>query len=1356
MPDQDPRNFDDALLEELKTFNVVPEEHESIREAAHRARLCGLAFSGGGIRSATFNLGVLQGLARLGILDKFQYLSTVSGGGYIGSWLAAWIKRECGAPQCQADTDNQCSTTSKKAGEDQENGNTGQAGRKTCDSENKGFSAGGASVGDGSEETTKTVEKPPAEPPGMDGFRKVLRGLNASGKESSGKIDFKNHRCCESKPISHLREFSNYLTPRRGLWGNDTLTLAVAYARNLFLTVSVLLGALIAGVLFVHSAAVVYHHMLTFEDSSMKWGNFAAFTLFLAMASFFSSWDLTTCRALSGPRRAEIKGTVAVSRSAFWSTIVSIWFGAAGLWHLTRYFSGGWYAKLTDPGVLGTIGMSMAAIFMAVIVGGIAGRVVVHRRSAGMSETWLHYFKRILAHFKRILALLVGSTAMVFLIGLCITVIHRWLDHEWTAVIWGPLLVLIALSFFTTIIVGAGCRALDELEREWLARILAPITKWSVLFCMLTALVLYTPVVNQWLEIKYKSIWAALWAAISLAGIQLSRSGGSVVPAGTRRWIVRVVLAVSPVVIVTGFIVIITLGFNQWGGEFFNESKAGQGGWSVIPRTDSDSLATGMAIGIGALLFTLVWSCLVGVNTFSLHALYGNRLIRAFLGASNLDRRWHPFTGFDPRDNEVRLAELQPQSATYQGPFIIINAAINMVHGSRLAWQQRKAGSFTFTPLFCGYEFPPAAVDNGNGEERASGGYVLSSRYADGGKNGISLGKAMTISGAAASPNMGYHSSPALAFLMTIFNLRLGWWLPNTNTRMEKKEIFRRRGPLMGLAYLLSELLGMTSSRSRFVYVSDGGHFENLGIYELIRRRTRFILASDAAADPAMAFGDLGNAIERCRADFGVSIDLDPEQLKLDAEEGLSCWHCAVGKIRYSDVDADAKDGILVYIKASLTGDESRDIIAYKARHPDFPHETTIDQWFDEDQFESYRALGRHITEHVLEMPVHVTNERKKEKKVLLSERMFKSDRSNEKEMEDLFQELYKMYYPPLKGEETVKGNIDSELDDIFDEMRKDPMLSFLDLQFYPDVGNLIRNTNTNTNLYSPPRYVPCEYSELRAGFCFCKRLLQFMQRVYFERELDITYDAPSSRGWMNLFRRWSFSRMLRYTWSVTAGTYCARFQTFCEHHLRLDVGCLKWGAPIQIQYQEKESIDFSQTGIDFYENLLIKEFLYQHANNNRQIGKYTQFKVYPLVLETENPLIEEFDKRALINAGFAICGAGEKTAQENDDILYFRIRPTMRNMGLLSQALDFISLEDEINPMRFSFPDQEYEIENIGLKKRDAWRRRIYHEIYSMLMNRVNYEWLTGYSNNADVTMGKTHARSSSEAPVDEPVMPK
>src|SRR6185295_9910671 len=146
----------------------------------------------------------------------------------------------------------------------------------------------------------------------------------------------------------------------------------------------------------------------------------------------------------------------------------------------------------------------------------------------------------------------------------------------------------------------------------------------------------------------------------------------------------------------------------------------------------------------------------VNVNRFSLQAMYRNRLVRAYLGASNPRRQPNLFTGFDPDDN-LRLHELRDNR-----PFPVIGAALNLVAGQDLAWQQRKAECFTASPLHCG---------------AARLGYRRSQAF--GGENGISLGTAVATSGAAANPNMGYHSSPAVTFIMTLFNARLGVWLGN-------------------------------------------------------------------------------------------------------------------------------------------------------------------------------------------------------------------------------------------------------------------------------------------------------------------------------------------------------------------------------------------------------------------------------------------------------------------------------------------------------------------------------------------------------------------------------------------------
>jgi hypothetical protein len=218
----------------------------------------------------------------------------------------------------------------------------------------------------------------------------------------------------------------------------------------------------------------------------------------------------------------------------------------------------------------------------------------------------------------------------------------------------------------------------------------------------------------------------------------------------------------------------------------------------------------------------------------------------------------------------------------------------------------------------------------------------------------------MAISGAAASPNMGYHTSTALAFLMTVFNVRLGWWLPNT-----RGKAWQSSSPGFGLFYLLNELLGQTNQERDYVYLSDGGHFENLGVYELVKRRCKVIVACDASEDHGMSFASLGSAIEKCRTDLGIDISIDVEEIRKRDSDGYSSSHCKVGRIRYDQVDKGVAEGVLVYIKSSLKAEVPTDVLRYRDRNEDFPHQSTADQWFGESQFESYRELGHHIAGEV-------------------------------------------------------------------------------------------------------------------------------------------------------------------------------------------------------------------------------------------------------------------------------------------------------------------------------------------------------------------------------------------------------
>ena len=296
-------------------------------------------------------------------------------------------------------------------------------------------------------------------------------------------------------------------------------------------------------------------------------------------------------------------------------------------------------------------------------------------------------------------------------------------------------------------------------------------------------------------------------------------------------------------------------------------------------------------------------------------------------------------------------------------PFHVINIALNVVSTKRLAWQERKAQSFTVSALHSGTACG-ALVRGDDGIVRACGAYRSSQEYG----GGISLGTALAISGAAASPNMGYHSSPPLAFLMTLFNVRLGWWLGNPAS--DNKKVYGGEGPRVAIVALLNEMFGRTTDEGNYVYLSDGGHFENLGLYEMVRRRCRYIVISDAGCDPDFGFEDLGNAVRKISIDLGVPIEimkleLLPKRSK-DGKIAPDAAYHAFGVINYPQADGAGEPGYLIYVKPGLHGNEAAGIRAYAGSHADFPHESTGDQFFSESQFESYRALGYDIMDGLL------------------------------------------------------------------------------------------------------------------------------------------------------------------------------------------------------------------------------------------------------------------------------------------------------------------------------------------------------------------------------------------------------
>lgn len=388
--------------------------------------------------------------------------------------------------------------------------------------------------------------------------------------------------------------------------------------------------------------------------------------------------------------------------------------------------------------------------------------------------------------------------------------------------------------------------------------------------------------------------------------------------------------------------------------------------------------------GIALLFFAtlssaaLFFSWVAGANRSSLHSIYATRLIRAFLGSARKER--HSNESDECREDDIPLTEMFPREGRNERfpLFHVINMTLNLSRGGghRRDWQERRGASFFASALHVGsaalggredgaaQETPAKAFARSEymyDEDDRSGWFARRVRKR---RKGLTLGRAMAISGAAASPNMGYYSRALTAFAMSIFNVRLGWWLQNPGTlkRNDEGDVVPaiRNEPTFGWLRVLCEALTMLNERSDWLYLSDGGHFENLGLYEMVRRRCAQILVVDAGCDPDFEHSDLHNAVRKIYVDLGIPIDLPAV---LPGQEGSPPQQRAtIGCIRYSALDPGMNDGILVVIKPRMVGTEPPSLAHYRensrtSTHA-FPHHSTADQFFDETQFESYRQLG--------------------------------------------------------------------------------------------------------------------------------------------------------------------------------------------------------------------------------------------------------------------------------------------------------------------------------------------------------------------------------------------------------------
>lgn len=877
-----------AATEQEMNDKLVAELYACLRQPQPAA----LCLSGGGIRSATFGLGVLQGLARHDLLHQFHYLSTVSGGGYVGSWLTSWIHRK--------------------------------------------------------------------------GLPHVLQELKNA---PTSKLE------PEPKPIRHLREYSNFLTPQLGLLSADTWTLAATYLRNLLLNWLAIVPLLLA-VLMIPRLGMATPPI---ETRGHLWILLAAGFVCTTIPIAYICLNLPTVReALRGHRHffTDREGQGSFLRWCLLPLLTSSLLLTTG-WAWLRN-SGGVLDEQLALTILGqhiptvvlfmAIGMIVHTIGWAIPIALLLQIGSLERWNAGILavKKFRRAFDRSQFQFLLLSGALGGLSAWI-LATKVFPYPGRNIEYY---VCFAATLLIVAFLFAGALYVGLVSRSTSDQDREWWARSSAWMLIGTVVWSALSLVVIFGPVLMFHLPRVLLSVGGLTGLISLLLGFSAKTSGQS--SDGQRNGWQTIARQYAPVLAAPIFILLFAVSLallTSWMIEGIGSVVPLQTDWGpdapLLPFPDPSGhfiilrhanwwLLT--LIGVGLVLISAATARAINANKFSLHSIYRNRLIRAYLGASNERRNPNAFTGFDPEDNiEMhRLTSHTPSDGWSPAKLLhIVNIALNLVKSDKLAWQERKAESFTVSPLHVG---------------NWQLGYRCSAHY---GKNqqgtAITLGTAVTISGAAASPNMGYHSSPAVTFLMALFNVRLGWWLGNPGKA--GAGTFDKSSPKYAIGPMIQEAFGFTNDVNPYIYLSDGGHFENLGLYEMVLRHCRFIVVIDAGRDPDCAFEDLGNAIRKVRIDLGVPITLQKVRIYSKTSTRRKPdeipKYCAIGSIGYGRLDTSEPNGLLIYIKPVLCEDEPADIYNYAQVNPGFPHESTNDQWFSESQFESYRMLGSHIIEQL-------------------------------------------------------------------------------------------------------------------------------------------------------------------------------------------------------------------------------------------------------------------------------------------------------------------------------------------------------------------------------------------------------
>jgi len=839
--------------------------------------LVGLSLSGGGIRSATFCLGVLQRLASRRVLRLVDYMCTVSGGGYIGSCLSSLMTTTGGESELEQSTEEAAPPWQKQS-----------------------FDMG---------------DRMP---------------LNAAHQ------------------VHHLRKHGDFLILRKGLFRRDVLrtvgSLLLGILSSIFMFVTFILA--VSGVLLLYGEALgrVAENGSTSQSlwrliEQDIWGGWL-----WAINAVSPTWDSTVCMLAAG---AAI-GLALVVASMFWP---KRWPPRSGetpvdtseIKWLTVYAWG--HVLLLVVAV---------AVYVWAFPDGCCQNLKeakVWRFDVEQEDETREALSLAADELEVTLSDSKDGTTLKASVPAQVTSV----TEDTTAAVHYPLLLLPAL-------VGFG---------SWLA----------------TGLVYIIMVWTPWWTSRTRSIISAMH------GISLYMSLAFTA-------VVLLILLIAwlqggeaMAVIVEAIALILTRMFVKRGGESEEKDSWGQKFkamspgvilWLAVPTliVTSIVLCTNCVLGwaldsrmwyplaVGAGLFGIT-GVVVYFNCISPHYFYRDRLSEAYLQTEAHGARGLALVR---DDYSLRLADLHHRDGGNPSPYHLILCSLNLPGTRDLARKDLKSDHFIFSRDYCGSR---------------TTGYVPTEEYTSG---GFKLCNAMTISGAALSSLAGYQTSFARAFAMTLFNIRLGYWVFNPSnygdSTVHTKQSAVRRGRARRRErklqfwpyYLVQELTTSASARHALVHVSDGGHTgDNVGLYPLLQRRCKLIIACDAECDRKYSFSSLMQAIRQIFTDENVGVDIDISCIQPDGPDKPAGAHFTIGRVVYGNQEDVAW---ILYLKSSFTNeDEPATVKSYATQHASFPHQTTADQFFDDEQFEAYRALGARFAINALkeltgkEEPVDLTAE---------------------------------------------------------------------------------------------------------------------------------------------------------------------------------------------------------------------------------------------------------------------------------------------------------------------------------------------------------------------------------------------